>query len=104
MWKSLFSSDGLRWADFPWPIFKPPAEPEDITTTAVGAYVLSKYYPEAHKSTKDRIKDHIKRWHPDRFETKVLPKVFQNEREKVKAGAGTVVRSLNELLNRKYDD
>ena len=104
IWKSLFSSEGLRWNDFPWPVFKRPSEPEDMTTQAIGAYVLSKNAPDAQKSSKDRIKDHIKRWHPDRFETKVLPRVFQTDREKVKAGAGVVARGLNELLSRPRQD
>ncbi|KAA1473618.1 hypothetical protein DENSPDRAFT_780241 [Dentipellis sp. KUC8613] len=104
-WQALRSTDGLGWNSFPWPVFKRPAEPEEITTSAVEAYVLSKYYPsDKSKSSKDRIKDHIKRWHPDRFETKVLPRVVEEEREKVKEGAGTVVRGLNELLNRNYND
>ncbi|KAI0065015.1 hypothetical protein BV25DRAFT_1799877 [Artomyces pyxidatus] len=104
-WKALKSGDGLGWNSFPWPMFKRPSEPEDITTTAVSAYVLSKHFPcDPSKSSKDRIKDHIKRWHPDKFETRVLPRVVEEEREKVKAGAGTVVRGLNELLNRNYDD
>ena len=104
-WRSLKSSTGMGWDSFPWPVFKRPSAPDDISTPSVSAYVLSPYYPcERSKSSKDRIKDHIKRWHPDRFETKILPRVAEEERDKVKEGAGTVVRSLNELLNRNYDD
>ncbi|EIM87708.1 uncharacterized protein STEHIDRAFT_42161, partial [Stereum hirsutum FP-91666 SS1] len=98
-WQTLKTGDGFGWDSFPWPMFKRPSEPEDITTTQVGAYVLSPHSPST-KSSKDRIKDHIKRWHPDRFETKILPKVVEEDREKVKAGAGWVARSLNELLSR----
>lgn len=102
-WRELKASENLGWNSFPWPVFKRPSEPEDITTISVSAYVLSRHSP-SEKSSKDRIKDHIKRWHPDKFETKVLPKVVEEEREKVKEGAGVVVRCLNELLNRNYDD
>ncbi|TFY76760.1 hypothetical protein EWM64_g7253 [Hericium alpestre] len=104
-WKVLKTGDGLGWNNFPWPVFKRPSEPEDMSTPAIEAYVLSRHYPcDKSKSSKDRIKDHIKRWHPDRFETKILPRVVEEERGKVKEGAGTVVRGLNELLNRNYND
>ncbi|KAH8984927.1 hypothetical protein EDB92DRAFT_1884555 [Lactarius akahatsu] len=104
-WRQLKDSDNLGWNSFAWPVFRRPSEPEEMTTSAIGAYVLSKYAPDANtKSSKDRVKDHIKRWHPDKFETRILPRVAEEEREKVKAGAGVVVRGLNELLNRNYDD
>lgn len=99
LWASLPSSDAV-WNDFPWPMIKKPSEPEEITLPAIRAYIESPYYPEKDKSktVKDRVKDHIKRWHPDRFNTKLLTKVREEDKEKVKEGAGNVVRCLNELL------
>ena len=52
------------------------------------------------RSQRDRIKEHIRRWHPDRFDTKLLPRVVEGDRENVKEGAGAVVRGLNDLLRR----
>jgi len=106
-WRQLRDSDNLDlgWSSFAWPVFKRPSEPEEMTTSAISAYVLSKYAPDANaKNYKDRIKDHLKRWHPDKFETRILPRVVEEEREKVKAGAGVVVRGLNEMLNKNYED
>jgi hypothetical protein len=100
-WAALPSSEELLWHNFPWPVWKTPKDPEDLTSTHISAYVLSQYYPgDKSKSSKDRIKEHIRRWHPDRFETKYLPKVRQGDREKVKEGAGAVARVLNEMLTR----
>lgn len=100
-WAALPTLDELGWYSFPWPVWKKPRDPEDLTSTHIGAYVLSQYYPgDNAKSSKDRIKEHIRRWHPDRFETKYLPKVRLGDREKVKVGAGVVVRVLNEMLTR----
>lgn len=96
-WISLSSRTSLRWSDFPWPMLKRPSNPEEITTMAIQSYVLSQYYPDKSRSEKDRVKDCIKRWHPDRFETKLLNKVVEEEKEKVKEGAACVVSSLNEL-------
>lgn len=98
-WLRIPTLDMLSWATFAWPMLKKPSSPEELTTTAISAYVLNPYAP-GDKSEKDRIKEHIRRWHPDRFETKLLPRVRSDDREKVKEGAGQVVRSLNELLTR----
>lgn len=69
---------------------------------AVSAYMQSPHYPEKDKSKthKDRLKDHIKKWHPDRFETKYLPRFVEDDRERVKEGAGSVARTLSDLLMR----
>ncbi|KAJ2912829.1 hypothetical protein MD484_g7586, partial [Candolleomyces efflorescens] len=103
MWKDLTSKDNLRWTDFPWPVARMPSTPEDITTLAIESYLLSPLYPDNSRSERDRIKDSIKRWHPDRFETKLLLKVSEDEKEKVREGAGSVVRSLNDLLAKRNE-
>ncbi|KAG2067125.1 hypothetical protein BDR04DRAFT_1028392, partial [Suillus decipiens] len=87
----------LNWDDFPWPVFKRPSGPDDVTTPCITAYMLSALHP-TDKSPKDRIKDNIRRWHPDRFETQLLPKVKESDRDIVREAAGTVVRVLNDLL------
>ncbi|KAG0694838.1 hypothetical protein DFH29DRAFT_838168 [Suillus ampliporus] len=96
-WDKLQVSGVLIWDDFPWPVFKRPNGPDDITTPGVTAYMLSPLHP-ADKSMKDRIKESIRRWHPDRFETQLLPKVKDTDRDIVREAAGTVVRTLNDLL------
>ncbi|KIY48470.1 hypothetical protein FISHEDRAFT_31269, partial [Fistulina hepatica ATCC 64428] len=90
----------LTWDNFPWPMVRRPKAPDDITKVGISAYILSPHYPglDPTKSDRDRIKDHIRRWHPDRFETKVLPRVVEADRERVQEGAGSVVRGLNDLL------
>ncbi|KAG1831073.1 hypothetical protein EV424DRAFT_216817 [Suillus variegatus] len=87
----------LMWDDFPWPVFKRPSGPDDVTAPYITAYMLSPLHP-VDKSPKDRIKENIRRWHPDRFETQLLPKVKESDRDIVRDAAGTVVRVLNDLL------
>ncbi|KAJ3527301.1 hypothetical protein NMY22_g9840 [Coprinellus aureogranulatus] len=99
-WITLSSQASLRWSDIPWPMNKPPFIPEDITTAAIKSYLISQQPIDKSRSQKDLIKDCIKRWHPDKFETKILTRVVEEEREMVKEGAGSVMRSLNELLAR----
>ncbi|KAI0634952.1 hypothetical protein C8Q77DRAFT_1054803 [Trametes polyzona] len=97
-WTRLANMDVLSWHSFPWPMLKSPSDPEQVTYPEVQAYVLSPHHP-GDKAPKERIKDYLRKWHPDRFETKVLPKVREEEREKVKEGAGAVARHLNKLLS-----
>ncbi|KAJ3527066.1 hypothetical protein NMY22_g9921 [Coprinellus aureogranulatus] len=99
-WVGLPSRTLLGWSDFPWPMVKHPFSPEDITTAAIEEYIFSQYHPDNSRSEKDRVKDYVKRWHPDKFETRLLVKVVEEEKDMVRDGAGSVVRSLNELLAR----
>ncbi|OAX40458.1 hypothetical protein K503DRAFT_768562 [Rhizopogon vinicolor AM-OR11-026] len=96
-WDRLQTSTALKWDDFPWPVFKQPSGPDDVTTPSITAYMLSPLHP-VDKTSKDRIKENIRRWHPDRFETQLLAKVKESDRDGVREAAGTVVRTLNDLL------
>ncbi|KAJ3491284.1 hypothetical protein NLJ89_g11351 [Agrocybe chaxingu] len=104
-WARLPALPELTWADFPWPMMKPPQTPDDISAILITAYFQSPLWPEKDKgkTPKDRIKDHMKRWHPDRFESKTLPRVVEAEKEKVKQGAGNVARHLNDLLRKENE-
>jgi len=105
LWTRLNTLNDLSWNDFPWPMAKQPSNPDDMSLSLIGAYFQSPLYPDKDKSRtpKDRIKEHIKRWHPDRFETKLLPKVVEDEKETVKAGAGNVARYLSDLLRKENE-
>ena len=96
-WGRIPTLDILSWHSFPWPMLKQPSEPEQLTYIEIQAYVLSPHQ-SADKTPRERIKDYLRKWHPDRFETKLLPKVREDDREKVKEGAGAVARHLNKLL------
>ncbi|KIK97603.1 hypothetical protein PAXRUDRAFT_135974 [Paxillus rubicundulus Ve08.2h10] len=86
----------LIWEDFPWPMFKRPKGPDDLTAPGIIAYMLSPIHPQ-DRGTKERIKDSIKKWHPDRFQLH-LQKVKADEWEKVNEGGGSVTRILTDLL------
>jgi hypothetical protein len=106
LWSRLPSISELTWVDFPWPVLRTASNADDITFTFVNAYFQSPFLleKERSKSLKDRIKEHLRRWHPDRFESKVLPRVVELEKEKVKQGAGNVVRYLNDLLRKENEN
>ena len=80
-------------------MFEKPTEPEELTSVAIKAYILLPHHPTGKsKTARDRIKNQIKKWHLDRFETKLLRKVPEEEREKVQEGARSVALTLKEML------
>lgn len=100
-WARLSNLDVFTWYSLPWPVLQRANSPEELTLQAMQAYVFSPHHPQRKKPARDVVKEYIKRWHPDRFENKYLPKVREDDREKVKEGAGLVARNLNELLTKQ---
>jgi hypothetical protein len=105
MWNRIAvpGTEQFTWSDIPWPMAKMPKGPDDISQPLIGAYMQSPWWPEKDKakSTKDRIKDSFKRWHPDRFDNRCLMRVVDSDQDRVKEGSGNVVRYLNELLRKE---
>jgi len=99
-WDQLRDKEHIHWMHIPWPMIKRPSEPEDINVNGIGAFVLSPHHSQ-DKSDKDRLKEQLRRWHPDRFETKVLKRVVEGEKDRVRQGAKQVAISLNTLMERK---
>lgn len=106
-WTFISSLPHLQWTDFPWPVlsFSSPKSKDDLTVETVVEYVLAPLTVNHDRAVvKDRSKDLIRRWHPDRFETKYLALIADlREREMVREGAGIVARILNDLLGRWND-
>jgi hypothetical protein len=99
-WSKMSAHSEVTWDMLPWPMHKKPNNAEEITLGAIDAYIMSPHYPDQEKSTKDRVRQQLWRWHEDRFNQKVLSKVSERDKERVKAAAGTVTRNLNNLLER----
>jgi hypothetical protein len=102
LWTRLKTLKELSWNDFPWPMATQPLNPDDISLFLIEAYIHSPLYPGKSRTPQDRIKDHIKRWHPDSFEAK-LRKVVENDRGKVKLGAEIIARCLSQLLEKEKE-
>lgn len=102
-WTNLKEHAVLRFRIIPWPLLKAVTTTDEITANAVGALVLSPHHSQ-EKKARDRLKEQLLRWHPDRFEGKWLPRVVEEDREDVKKGVGQVARALNELMNRENNN
>jgi hypothetical protein len=106
-WEWISSLPHLQWTDFPWPVlsFESPGRNDDLTPEAVKEYIFAPLTIHRDRAiVKDRLKDLIRRWHPDRFEVKYLARIADlHERETIREGAGVVARILNDLLG-KWND
>ena len=99
-WSYITKYQSLQWSDFPWPvlIFAGPKNPDDLTLNAFSAYIMLEF---DLWGLKQRLREYMKKWHPDRFEGRYLKKVPEGrERERVGLGAGIVMRFLTDLWRR----
>lgn len=87
----------LAFSDIPWPTVQPPRSKYDLTSVTLSDFFLSRHLP-AGRATKERLRDALLRWHPDRFEGRYLDKIRPQDREDVIDGVGIVVRYLNSIL------
>jgi hypothetical protein len=95
--KEQTSSVRLAFTDIPWPTVQPPRSKYDLTSVALSDFFLSQHLP-AGRTTKERLRDALLRWHPDRFEGRYLDKIRPQDRQDVLEGVGIVVRYLNSIL------
>lgn len=92
-WAALRSNvvgmEQLGFCDIPWPLFENVRGVGDITAERVVAFVCHPLHEQAKS-----LRSEMLRWHPDKFEGKVLDKVVEGDREAVREAAGHVARIL----------
>lgn len=98
-WKAIYSSPWkeLTFRTVPWPLMNTPSSPTTISTENISFFLLSDIHSQ-NKSRRERILEAMQRWHSDKFEPRILPRVVESDRRAVKEGADIVVRCLNDLL------
>lgn len=90
-WSKISStSDRLTFRSIPWPTLNPPPNPSSITADSIAFFIFSPLH-SGSLSRKDRIKEALRRWHPDRF-GRFLNKVIDEEKGDVEEGVGIVAR------------
>ncbi|TDL23017.1 hypothetical protein BD410DRAFT_787833 [Rickenella mellea] len=116
-------TEHLDFESVPWPIFLPDRQvvitEEDISRDTISAFLLPRppqsrsildslldplldkqgQDPPPETVSRDTLRAALLRYHPDKFNSRVLPRVRENERDRVRELAGTVVRVLNEMLS-----
>lgn len=114
-WKDLLAEDGeerrLKFNDIPWPIFtaqrkRDTISLDDITVEAISVFILPNASrtkgptsEEAEKKDrKEKLRETMLRFHPDKFEGRVMRRVSDKDKDKVKEAVGQVARALNTLM------
>ncbi|KAH8115357.1 hypothetical protein DFH11DRAFT_1588860 [Phellopilus nigrolimitatus] len=94
----------LHFDDIPWPIAPPrrkraALDVDDFTKEAISSFLLPPTDASADSSSliKDILRSTMLKFHPDKFESRVLLRVREKDRDIVKEVAGVVVRVLNDL-------
>jgi hypothetical protein len=57
----------FKFSDVPWPMFRLPATPEDITKGEVQRFLRASPGSKTEKSTRKVVKEWLLVWHPDKF-------------------------------------
>ncbi|KAF8342599.1 uncharacterized protein EI90DRAFT_2987771 [Cantharellus anzutake] len=87
----------LTFSLIPWPVFELPEGPETITREAVSEFLLSDDHSPG-RTHKQRIREALLAYHPDRFVGRYISLVEASHQKAVEEGVGRVVRILNDML------
>jgi hypothetical protein len=99
-WSALRSNDEtvaarLAFCNVPWPVFEDVRRIEDITRERILAFVCHPLQERVLAEGEAKaIRAEILRWHPDKFNGRVLKNVVEGDREAVRETAGHVARIL----------
>lgn len=114
----------LSFGDIPWPLFVPMTHSdtdsnsssitlEHFTATAISAFLIpvSTNFALAQaagvslptsdhdkKEKKEKLRETMLRFHPDKFEGRVMRKVIETDKDRVREAVGQVARVLNTLM------
>ncbi|KZO91637.1 hypothetical protein CALVIDRAFT_339512 [Calocera viscosa TUFC12733] len=87
---------GMNFCDLPWPCHPPPSSPGELTPIRVQRFILSPSHSPA-LGPKERVRQSLLRWHPDKFEGRWMRRCREGERERVRQGVLAVVNALGEV-------
>jgi hypothetical protein len=101
--KSNFAD--LGFGDIPWPV----QGDSQITAEAISSFLFlpgDEGHDEAGRgrTRKEELRGTILRFHPDKFEGRVIPRVKDEERAAVREGANAVTRAVTALMGEKIGD
>ncbi|KAG2752819.1 hypothetical protein P692DRAFT_20829419 [Suillus brevipes Sb2] len=102
-WQELKLSKKLTsvmLCEMPWPIFQQSCtSPDDISRRSMEEFIFHPLRPGMElKSRKDRLKIEILRFHPDKFNSNIVRKLRECDREKAIEIAGALARMLTHMM------
>ncbi|VDC00328.1 unnamed protein product [Peniophora sp. CBMAI 1063] len=87
------SQPDMRISDIPWPVFDTVNDAAALTPDALSSFLL----PEG-VNRKEKLRQTMLRFHPDKFEARVLVRVIEADRERVQECLGAVVQAVGDLM------
>lgn len=90
------SNERLTFRTIPWPVATPPTTPSAITLAAVSAFLLSPSH-SLGKTTRQRAREALRVWHPDKWFSTWLKRVNDEDKAAVVEGVNAVANHLNAL-------
>ncbi|KAI9429198.1 hypothetical protein H4582DRAFT_1797880, partial [Lactarius indigo] len=88
----------LGFSDIPWPLFCVATSAADITPAHVQEFLCHPQRESVQSvGLAKTIRSEMLRWHPDKFNGKVLNEVMESDREAVREAAGEIARILVQL-------
>ncbi|KAA1472663.1 hypothetical protein DENSPDRAFT_778799 [Dentipellis sp. KUC8613] len=94
---AYISGSSLKFNMIGWPIAIGAEGPEELTHSAIQSFVLDSRYAEG-KTDRERLREAIKMWHPDKFNQRLAGRIDEEDRIMVKDGVDAVSQVLNNLL------
>ncbi|CAE6405903.1 unnamed protein product [Rhizoctonia solani] len=101
-WTELSTSDArmrLTFHNIPWPVFSQPSGVAQLNSKAIGAFLLSSLHDGGGSTRRERIRNAMRLWHPDKWMGRYMTRVDPRHVQSVKDGVNAVARALTELLN-----
>jgi len=99
-WAALTSNPSsqrvITFKDIPWPMNPPPRSASDVTGDTISSFLPSESH-SVNRPRKQRIRDALLIYHPDRFDKWVSMIADDAEKAKAREVAGEIVRILNSL-------
>ncbi|KAF8601579.1 hypothetical protein BDV93DRAFT_400487, partial [Ceratobasidium sp. AG-I] len=100
-WASLSNSNApvrLTFHNIPWPVFSPPTSISQLNSRTIGAFVLSSLHEGGGSTRRERIRNAMRLWHPDKWIGRYMTKVDPRHEQVVRDAVNAVARALTELL------
>ncbi|KAF8434854.1 hypothetical protein L210DRAFT_980231 [Boletus edulis BED1] len=102
-WNELRTNNSIpaiEVREMPWPVLAIVSSADQITYQDVRAFLFHPQRPGVEgKSARDKVKVEMLRFHPDKFNTRIVPKIQQAQQGTAQAIAGAVARILTTIMN-----
>lgn len=109
-WKELLAAgssglpEELKFADIPWPVLGhgSAVSAESLTEEAISSFLFHSEDAlsdgDASKVRKEKLREAMLRFHPDKFEARIMARVVAQDQEAAREAVGVVVRTVSGLM------